>query len=217
MDNRQIFIPFVNFKMFGKAYNPKSVQFHQIAIGLECENPEEYIDGQITTLKTAMIHPIIQNMPLDLKTAIFVFRYIHAALGLVNVNFHDTRRADNYLTLEVNNKLPNSKLVINYSPATHENELIKRAIKRVRKALRRLGCLAPSMMIHVRPMGASVHYAGTIPMSTKKNSYTTSKYCQSHYFGNLYIVDGSTFPFLPAKNITFTLMANAVRVAEAAF
>jgi hypothetical protein len=29
------------------------------------------------------------------------------------------------------------------------------------------------------------------------------------------MVDGATFPFLPAKNITFTLMANAVRVAEA--
>ena len=28
------------------------------------------------------------------------------------------------------------------------------------------------------------------------------------------IVDGSIMPFLPAKNLTFTLMANAVRVAE---
>jgi choline dehydrogenase-like flavoprotein len=66
-------------------------------------------------------------------------------------------------------------------------------------------------------MGASVHYAGTIPMSTTKRAYTTSPYCQSHDFDNLYIVDGTTFPFLPAKNITFTLMANAVRVAEHRF
>ena len=35
--------------------------------------------------------------------------------------------------------------------------------------------------------------------------------------GNLFFVDGSTFPFLPAKNITFTLMANAVRIAHCAF
>jgi choline dehydrogenase-like flavoprotein len=41
--------------------------------------------------------------------------------------------------------------------------------------------------------------------------------CRSHDFENLYLVDGSTFPFLPSKNITFTLMANAVRIAEAAF
>ena len=33
----------------------------------------------------------------------------------------------------------------------------------------------------------------------------------------VWLADGATFPFLPAKNITFTLMANAVRVAQAAF
>ena len=54
-------------------------------------------------------------------------------------------------------------------------------------------------------------------MSTKKIMHTSSKYCQSHDFDNLYIVDGTTFPFLPAKNITFTLMANAIRVADGAF
>jgi len=66
-------------------------------------------------------------------------------------------------------------------------------------------------------MGASVHYSGTIPMSTLEQPYTVSKYCQSNDFKNLYIVDGTTMPFLPAKNVTFTLMANAVRVAESVF
>ena len=31
-------------------------------------------------------------------------------------------------------------------------------------------------------------------------------------FQNLKVVDGSGLPFLPAKNLTFTLMANAARV-----
>ncbi len=217
MDNRQILVPFVNLKMIGKTYNPESYQYHQVAMGIECENPKEYIHGQITTLKTALIHPIIKNMPLDLKTSIYIFRNIHAALGVVNVNLHDSRREDNYVTLETNHKLANSRLVIYYSSAAHEKALIKLAIKKVQKALLRLGCVAPSGMIHIRPMGASVHYSGTIPMSTKKIAYTTSEYCQSHDFENLYIVDGTTFPFLPAKNLTFTLMANAVRVADCVF
>jgi choline dehydrogenase-like flavoprotein len=54
-------------------------------------------------------------------------------------------------------------------------------------------------------------------MSDIKSLFTTSKYCQSHDFDNLYIADGTTFPFLPAKNLTFTLMANAIRVADNAF
>jgi choline dehydrogenase-like flavoprotein len=72
-------------------------------------------------------------------------------------------------------------------------------------------------MLHIRPMGASVHYAGTIPMTTDKAPRTTSPHGRSNDFDNLYFVDGTSFPFLPAKNLTFTLMANAVRVAENEF
>ena len=66
-------------------------------------------------------------------------------------------------------------------------------------------------------MGASVHYAGLLPMSRQAGDQTTSPFCQSHDFENLFLVDGTTLPFLPAKNLTFTLMANAARVADQAF
>jgi choline dehydrogenase-like flavoprotein len=66
-------------------------------------------------------------------------------------------------------------------------------------------------------MGASVHYSGTLPMSKEPKPRTLSPNCKSHDFENLYIVDGTSFPFLPAKNLTFTLMANAARVADKEF
>jgi choline dehydrogenase-like flavoprotein len=87
----------------------------------------------------------------------------------------------------------------------------------MRRVLRGLGCLVAPGSTHIRPMGASVHYAGTIPMSEKAMPLTASPLCRSHDFENLFLVDGTTFPFLPAKNITFTLMANAARVADLAF
>jgi choline dehydrogenase-like flavoprotein len=65
-------------------------------------------------------------------------------------------------------------------------------------------------------MGGSVHYSGTLPMSASGDGATDAN-CRSREFSNVYVVDGSTFPFLPAKNLTFSLMANAVRVAETAF
>jgi choline dehydrogenase-like flavoprotein len=66
-------------------------------------------------------------------------------------------------------------------------------------------------------MGASVHYAGALPMSETPAPLTCSREGRSHDFENLYFVDGTTFPFLPSKNLTFTLMANAIRIAERAF
>jgi hypothetical protein len=50
-------------------------------------------------------------------------------------------------------------------------------------------------------------------MSARPAPLTTSPACESHDFQGLYFADGTTFPFLPAKNLTFTLMANAARVA----
>jgi len=213
MDNRQVLIPFVNLKMLGREFNPNTYQYHQIAMGMQNGTPKEYVHGQITTLKTALIHPIIQNIPFDLKTSIFLFRHLHAALGILNLNFNDTRREENYVTVEQDAE-SNSSLVTHYSPAENEPAILDQSIRKVKKALRKLGCIVPPGMMHVRPVGASVHYAGTLPMSKSKSSLTTSETCQSHDFENLYFADGTTYPFLPAKNITFTLMANAVRVAE---
>jgi choline dehydrogenase-like flavoprotein len=217
MDNRQVLIPFINLKMIGKKYDPNSYQFHQLAIGIETEKPEEYLHGQITTLKTALLHPIIQNIPLDLHMAISLFRNLRASLGIVNLNLCDRRRDDSYVTLKVDELSDQPELVIKYSPTDDENTVIKEALKKVKKMMWKLGCIVPPGMVHMREMGASVHYSGTLPMSEKPAPFTTSINCQSHDFNNLFIVDGSTFPFLPAKNITFSLMANAIRVAETAF
>ena len=217
MDNRQVLMPFVNLKMAGKTYYPESYQYHQIAMGFKSEIPKEYVHGQITTLKSALIHPIIQNIPFDLKSSIFAFRNLHSALGVINLNFSDIRREDNYVTLTKNKTSVHSKLFIHYTPSDHESVILKKTIRTLKKALFKLGCIVPPSMTYVRPMGASVHYSGTIPMTRNRSDFTASEYCQSHDFENLFIVDGSTFPFLPAKNLTFSLMANAIRVADNAF
>jgi len=94
---------------------------------------------------------------------------------------------------------------------------MRQALGTVRAFLRDLGCLVPPGMGGARPMGASVHYAGTLPMTTEDRPWTTRPDGSSRDFGNLFIADGATFPFLPAKNLTFTLMANAVRIARGAF
>ena len=217
MDNQQIMIPFVNVKMIGRSLNNERYQYHQLALGIEAERPKEYIHALITTLKSSLFHPLIQRIPSDLKTAMFVFRQIHPALGLVNVNLHDTRRKENTVTIQPSQGNGPSKLLIDYVVDQDHQAKIHEAIHRIKKVLWQLGCVVPPGMVHIRPMGASVHYAGTIPMSTENRPLTVSKDCRSHDFDNLYVVDGATFPFLPAKNITFSLMANAVRVAETAF
>jgi choline dehydrogenase-like flavoprotein len=214
MDNRQVLMPFLNPGMIGRQYHADSYQYNQLAMGLEDDSPEAYVHCMITTLKTAMVHPVIDRFPLDLRTGVHMFRNIHAALGVINVNFHDTRRDDCTITLDVGNGSREPQLAMNYVPPPGEDNRIARTVKRLKKVLRKLGCIVPPGMVHTRPMGASVHYAGTLPMSVEARPMTVSPDCRSHDFSNLLIADGATFPFLPAKNITFTLMANACRIAD---
>ncbi|MGH7332921.1 MAG: GMC oxidoreductase [Candidatus Rokuibacteriota bacterium] len=217
MDNRQILVPFLNTRLIGRTSEPDNYQYHQLAMGIEGATPTEYVHGQITTLKGALVHPIVHNVPLDLRSALALFRAVRAGLGVVNINLHDTRRADNYVTLERAAGDGPSRLVIHYEPAGGEPASIRHAVRTVKRALWKLGCIVPPGLTHVRPMGASVHYAGTLPMSAGEGPHRVSRACRSDAFENLYIVDGATMPFLPAKNLTFTLMANAVRVAAEAF
>lgn len=217
MDNRQVMVPFINLGMLGRKYEQDSYQYHQLAMGFEGATPRDYVHCQVTTLKTALVHPLIQGPPLGLTTAVYLFRHLRAALGLVNVNLADTRRAENAVWLEPDPGGGPPRLAVRYAPPTGEPADLKAALKKVRRALRALGCVVPPGMVHVRPMGASVHYAGTVPMSAEPRPLTASPECRSHDFDNLYFVDGTTFPFLPAKNLTYTLMANAVRVADLAF
>ncbi|MEN8222236.1 MAG: GMC oxidoreductase [Acidobacteriota bacterium] len=216
MDNRQILAPFINLKMIGKQFEPESYQYHQLAVGIDMDNPREYIHGQITTLKTGMMQPPFQSMPLDFRTGIYLGRHLHSSLGVVNVNLFDTRREDNYLTLGEDTN-GSSRLVIRYNPPENEKNIIKFSLKKMGKFFGKLGAIMPKFQVQLRPMGASVHYSGTIPMSENGEPFTVDSSCRSNDFSNLYIVDGSTFPFLPAKNLTFTLMANAARIADTEF
>ena len=209
MDNRQVLLPFVNLKMLTHPADTRTYQYHNLALGLEGERPREYVHGLITTLKSALIHPIAQSVPLDLASSLELFKNLHAALGILNVNFHDDRREGNAVALEAD-----GRLVVDYTPAPDEPARTKRALSRLKRALWKLGCVVPPGMAHVRPMGASVHYSGTLPMTREARPLTCDPDCHSRDLEGLLVIDGSVLPFLPAKNLTFTLMANATRSAE---
>jgi choline dehydrogenase-like flavoprotein len=63
------------------------------------------------------------------------------------------------------------------------------------------------------PQGSDIHYGGTIPIGTKE-LVNCSENCEINGFPNLFVIDGSWMPKIPEKSHTFTLIANAVRIAD---
>jgi choline dehydrogenase-like flavoprotein len=219
MDNRQLLAPFCNLSMLGRPHNAKSYQYHQLAFGIEADDPAKYVHGQITTLKAASTHPIFRSLPLDLRSAIGVFRKLRSSLAVLNLNFCDWRREENYITLSEKSQTAHGwpAMAIRYRAPADEAQTYSKAHATARGFFRELKAPLIPGMTHIRPMGASVHYSGTLPMSLKKSPWAVSPECRSYDIDNLFVVDGSVMPSLPAKNLTFTLMANAVRVASKFF
>ena len=145
-----------------------------------------------------------------------MFARLRPGLAVLNLNFHDDRRVGNYVTLDpsVRDATGAPSIRVRYQPRPDESKHVRRTLKRTREFFLGLGAPLVPGMLQVRPMGASVHYAGTLPMTRQRTEFALSENGQSSDFGNLFVVDGAGFPFLPAKNLTFTLMANAARIAE---
>jgi len=217
MDNQQVLAPFLNLGMFGRGYSDQSYQYHQLAVGLAGDRPEDFVHGQVTSMTTASAHPVIAQMPLGMTASRKVFTALRSALGVVNLNFSDTRRPDNMLTLDPDTGGDWPGLKLQYRSPPGQRAQIKSALNRLRKFMYDLGAPLVPGMTQVRTPGASVHYSGTLPISANGGEFTVTEQCQSNDFANLYIVDGSVFPALPSKNLTLTLMANATRVASEAF
>jgi choline dehydrogenase-like flavoprotein len=217
MDNRQVLLPIINLAMLGRPYSPESYQYHQLALGLNTERAFDYVHGQVTMLTTATAHPVIKQLPFGLSPARAIFAELRSALGIVNLNFSDTRRPENRLFLDPEKRTEDGWpiLRIKYDPPAGEKGKISDAIRRTRRLMRELRAPCIPGMAQVRPMGSSVHYAGTLPMQNDRAAHSVSPDGRSQDFSNLVIADGSVFPALPAKNLTFTLMANATRIARA--
>jgi choline dehydrogenase-like flavoprotein len=83
------------------------------------------------------------------------------------------------------------------------------------RLFRRLGYFGSTRFCRNLKPGSSYRFAGTLPMTTAPiGRYQTDRQCRLSGTQSVYIADAATFSPLPAKNHSFTMMANAMRVAE---
>lgn len=62
--------------------------------------------------------------------------------------------------------------------------------------------------------GKIIHEAGTVRMGNDQKKSALNKYNQAHDCKNLFVMDGGSFVSQADKNITWTIMALAMRASE---
>jgi choline dehydrogenase-like flavoprotein len=154
-----------------------------------------------------MLFKLIKEAPLAVPEALRLLRLLQNYFIVLGIHHRDdpTDRKCLFWKRE-------RELTVSYERCDLEEEERWCREKKLLRLLPMLGAL-PLKRIDPGP-GSSIHYGGTLPMQDEEKRWTTTPQGQLRGSRSVFVVDGSLFPSLPAKGLTFTLMANARRIAS---
>jgi hypothetical protein len=205
LDNPISFIPLMALKWLGGTYPNKFFGGANLNIVYDGPITEHPVQMSFYSPHGALRSDLLFDAPLPFLGSLFSSRSILPSLGIIQVFYHDEPSLSNYLSL--NN---DGSLKIEYSPkklGSLEKFLIT--------SFRKIGLWGHSALCRYPIAGSCYHYAGTLPMTdSPSEKYQTDTQGKLYNSNRVHIVDASLFPFLPAKNHSFTVMANAMRIAS---
>jgi len=196
----------------GRLGKPAAARCHSLAQLTMIYDPtgdrEHLVQGQLYSYGSLMLFRLLKESPLPLREGLRVMQALMPALAIWVVQHEDERSSEKYCQLRRVDGA--DRLEIVYRTSATENETQSRCEKRLARLLRQLGCWA---FKRVHPgHGSSVHYASQFPITATDRPLTTELSGRLRGTRHVYLADGATHGYLPAKGLTFTMMANANRV-----
>jgi choline dehydrogenase-like flavoprotein len=144
------------------------------------------------------------DFPLSARGNIAAAKYLTPALLVAQLFYPDRPAPANYLSLR-----PTGELELGY-----ESKNLGELESHLLGLFRRMGYFGFVRLCKYLAPGNSFHYAGGLPMkAVPAGRYETDKNGRLAATRGVYVADAANFPALPSKNHTFTMMANAMRIA----
>jgi len=102
---------------------------------------------------------------------------------------------------------------IDAAPQAESRAILARLLAHLRRLRGPLGFWPLPGLVKSTPFGFHGHLAGTLPMRASPGPLECDVSGRLHGTARVFVVDPAAFPTLPAQNLTFTAMANALRIA----
>jgi hypothetical protein len=205
LDNPVSFIPAVDLSMIGTPLQTKAYIGGELLVLFPGESPNRPLQGSVYGLMGPLRTDLLREFPLSMRANLLAGRYLVPGLLMIQMFYPDEPSPMSWLKLNEDGGLQ----------LTREGRLVPNRERAICKTLRRMGYLAFEQLCVRPPAGSSIHYAGTLPMrAAPKSRYETDRFGKLDATNRVFVADAATFPSLPAKNHTFTLMANALRIAK---
>ena len=116
--------------------------------------------------------------------------------------------------LEADGEGKPGRLVVKTNPSSRSASLVRRLAWKLFRNAPALGFVAASPAVHTALPGRGFHTGGTFPMRQTPGETETDPLGRLPAFRRVHLVDASIFPTIPATTITYTVMANAHRIAS---
>lgn len=210
--NPYTYLPAVNVGMIGRPARDKRHSLAQISGFYAPEGRDlGMVVTQLFSHRSLLTFRLLKEAPIAYQEGLKIMRLLTSAFAILGISHDDTMSPLRNCRLEQNDG-GSDRLVVSYELSSEEKARHASDEKKVMRFFRRLGCW-PIKAIHPG-YGSSIHYAGTFPMAAAGNDLTCDAACRVRATRAVYVADGSPFPYLPAKGLTFTIMANANRIAS---
>jgi choline dehydrogenase-like flavoprotein len=207
--NPYTYVPMVNLGMLGQAPRDRRHSLTQLEV---VYHPKDGVGmhGQLYSYRSLLMFKLLKEAPLPLREGVQVMQLLMPLVNILGIHHEDAPGPGKSVALHRADEGGQDRLEVRYEPTAEEERAQSDGERALLRHFLKLGCVP---LKRIRPgHGSSIHYAGTFPMREGGGPLTVDGDCRLHGTRNVYLADGSVFPKLPSKGLTFTMMANADRV-----
>ncbi len=210
LGNPRTVMAFVAPSAVGRPFPLETFGLAQLSFSVDLPGQDGYASGAIYGADTQALDLFARRMPLTRPAAMRLSAALAPALLLVNF-FLPGHFSDNTFRLE--HGADGLKVCLDGHLPDRTRDVMRGTARRIRRIMRDLGAYYPPGSTLLSPPGADVHPAGTMPMG-EAGPLAVTPDCELKAAPGVHVIDGSWLTRLPAKHLTFTIMANAWRVGS---
>jgi hypothetical protein len=214
--NPYTYMPTVNLSMLGRDARDRRYSMAQLGGSLETAGAKDiYGCFQMYSYRSLLLFKLVKEMPLPPSLGLTVARVLQNSIAIFGIFFADEQQDSKFLSVRDAGGAPDGMPVAQFEYRQTSSEIQKRAHHEsiFASGLRALRAI-PIGKIDPGNAG-SIHYAGTIPLENPFDQrFHANPDSRLEGAPNVYLGDGAPWNFLPAKGLSFTLMANALRIAD---
>ena len=209
--NPYAYVPMLNLGTLGRPVRDRRHSLAQLTCMLRVPGAGgRTVQAQVFSYRSLLAFKLMKESPLAQRETLRIMRLLIPHFSVLGIHHEDRPTPGKRMLLRRGRGAEPERLRIEYAPPQDEIRAQQSDERALRRMFRRLGCVPLQTL---RPgHGANIHYAGTFPMSPSGGELTCDTDGRLRATRSVYLSDGSVFPWLPAKGLTFTLMAHANRL-----